>query len=121
MSKLPNVAIVLAACCASRQPYGIRFEEKVPGQWVANWAFAIKESAAKKEGYDRGAINGAFGFDPAYPGCPACRASSFFQCGCGGRGCWDGESLRVTCPWCHMTDEIARDRWITSLDIRHDR
>jgi len=119
LNELPNVVIVMARCSRSRQGFGIRFEEKVRGRWIADWAFAIKETLARREGYDRGTISGAFGFDTSYPGCPHCRAPSIFQCVCGKVACWDGERRTATCPWCGATVELRGH--IESLSAGRDR
>ena len=111
--------VVMARCSQSQQGFGIRFEEQGRGRWVADWAFAIKETPARSASYDRGEITGAFEFDAAYPGCPHCHAPSIFQCVCGQVACWDGESHAVTCPWCGTTVEL-RDP-IGSLSARSDR
>jgi hypothetical protein len=111
--------VVMARCSQTQQGFGIRFEEKGRGRWVADWAFATKETRARSASYDRGEITGAFEFDAAYPGCPHCRAPSIFQCVCGQVACWDGESHAVTCPWCGTTVEL-RDP-IGSLSARSDR
>ena len=103
MSIKPNVVIVLSRCRRSRQPYGMRFEEKGRGNWLADWAFAIKEQSAKREGFDRGEISGAFGFATTYPGCPSCKAPGLFRCGCGKVACWGGVTRTVQCPWCGRT------------------
>jgi hypothetical protein len=116
---LPNVVIVMARCSRSGQGFGIRFEEKARSQWIADWAFAIKEAVARKEGYDRGEITGTFGFATAYPGCPHCHAPSIFQCSCGKVACWDGERRTVTCPWCKVTVEL--DSQIERLSAGRDR
>ena len=107
MREIPNVVIILAKCRNSGQPFGIRIEEKAPAQWAADWAFILQEKKARKEGYDRGEIHGSFGIDPAYPGCPHCRAPGFFKCGCGKVACWDGETRMVTCPWCGSRIELS--------------
>ena len=107
MNDFPDVVVVMARCSQTRQGFGIRFEEKAPGQWIADWAFAIKEAVARKEGYDCGEITGAFGFDPAYPGCPHCGAMNIFGCNCGKVACWDGERRTVTCPWCGGTGKLS--------------
>ena len=100
MNQILNVVIVLSRCSRSRQPFGIRFEEKGRNCWIADWAFPLKETTARREGYDRGEIAGSFTFDPAFPGCPSCRASSFFKCGaCGKVNCWANETV-ITCSWC---------------------
>jgi hypothetical protein len=111
--------VVMARCSQTQQGFGIRFEEKGRGRWVADWAFATKETRARSASYDRGEITGAFEFDAAYPGCPHCRAPSIFQCVCGQVACWDGESHAVTCPWCGTTVELREP--IGSLSARSDR
>lgn len=120
MDRLPNVVIVMARCAYSRQAFGIRFEEKRRHQWTADWAFAIKEAAAKREGYDKGEIIGEFSLDGVYPGCPHCGASHIVKCGvCGKAACWDGLHSTVTCPWCGSTGQIGG--YIESLDTSSDR
>jgi TerY-C metal binding domain len=96
----------MSRCSYSRQAFGIRFEEKAKGQWMANWAFAVKETYAKKEGYDHNTIVGTFTLDTAYPGCPYCQTKSIFKCGCGKVNCWDRKTNTVTCSWCNQTGEI---------------
>src|SRR5437773_163335 len=100
MSAPVHAVIVMGRCSHDRQPFGIRFEEKQRGQRFADWTFAVKETTAKNEGYDRGEITGAFGFDPGFPGCPHCHSKSFFRCACGKVACLNGESMNITCPWC---------------------
>ncbi len=119
MSQHPKVVIVIARCRHSHQTFGIRFEAKQSNTWIADWAFAIKEVAAKREGYDRGKIEGNFHFDAAYPGCPNCHATGIFKCPCSKVACWDGESGRVTCPWCRSTSQISGQ--IESLRVGRDR
>lgn len=85
----------------------MRFEEKSKGRWVADWAFAVKEAYAKKEGYEHTTIAGTFTLDTAYPGCPYCEAKSFFNCGCGKVNCWDGKTKIVACSWCNQTSELG--------------
>ena len=69
----PKVVIIMARCSHSKQSFGIRLEEKLTSQWMADWAFPIKEVAAKREGYDKSEIAGSFSVDDAYPGCPHCK------------------------------------------------
>lgn len=104
---LSNVVIVLARCRRTGHSFGIRVEEKFPGQWKADWAFPIKENVARKEGYGRSEIRGSFSLDDAYPGCPHCTAKPFARCGCGKVACWDGESQTITCPWCGSRGTIS--------------
>jgi len=119
VNELPNVVIVMGRCRSNRQDFGIRFEEKSRNQWTADWTFAVKESAAKKEGFDRSEITGSFGFDRSYPGCPHCHATSAFKCGCGKVACWDGETRAVICPWCSFEGEL--NGAVDSLGIGRDR
>jgi hypothetical protein len=119
MNPIPHVVIVLARCSQNRQGFGIRFEEKAASRWSADWAFAIKETTARKEGYDRAEIRGAFGSDPAYPGCPHCGARGIFKCNCGKVACWDGERRVVTCPWCGSTGGLSGH--VESLRAGNDR
>jgi hypothetical protein len=119
MSELPHVVIVLARCSRSRQGFGIRFEEMQQRQWVADWAFALRETTARKEGYDRGEIAGAFAFAAVYPGCPYCGVRGIFKCGCGKVACWDGETRTVGCPWCGIRCELRGH--IESLGAGSDR
>ncbi|MUG96837.1 hypothetical protein F7734_32650 [Scytonema sp. UIC 10036] len=115
----PKVVIVMARCSHSKQGFGIRVEEKSSQHWVADWAFAIKEAAAKREGYDRSEIAGSFEIDAAYPGCPHCEESSFVKCGsCGKVACWDGKRTTHTCPWCGCKTEISGS--IKNLSVGKD-
>lgn len=102
-----KVVIVMARCNRTKQNFGIRFEEKQKGQWTADWAFAVKETYAKKEGYDLNTITGTFTFDSAYPGCLYCLAKGIFKCSCGKVNCWDRKTNIVTCAWCGQTDELS--------------
>jgi hypothetical protein len=114
-----NIVIAMGRCSQSKQGFGIRFERREANQWQATWAFGMKETVAKKEGYEKTEMNGSFAVDEAFPGCPHCAAHSFFRCGCGKLACWNGESRTVTCPWCGRTGELSGE--ITSLDGGADR
>jgi hypothetical protein len=120
-----NVVIVMARCTQSKQSFGIRLEEKISSQWVADWAFPIKESTATKEGYDKSEIAGSFLLDETYPGCPYCKRSNFCLCGgglfsqCGKVGCSDGEDTIYICPWCSNKGKISGH--IERLNAGNDR
>jgi hypothetical protein len=101
-----NAVVVNARCKRNRQAFGIRMEEKSPRYWVADWAFAVKDAVAKKEGYSQN-ISGRFDFADEYPGCPHCGGKTLMVCSCGKVSCWDGISTRVTCPWCLREVEIS--------------
>ena len=85
---------------------------------MADWAFATKEASARREGYDQTKVVGTFEVDTGYPGCPYCRAPSFFKCSCNRVACWD-EAKQVICPWCHQTIQLTTT--IESLDAGGDR
>jgi hypothetical protein len=106
-SRSPNVVIVMARCSRSRNTFGIRVEEKHNGQWLADWAFALKETTARKEGYGRSEIAGVIKLDLAYPGCPHCHAMGLVKCSCGHVACWDRDRNMVSCPWCGSTGEVS--------------
>jgi hypothetical protein len=114
-----NIVIVMGRCSQSKQGFGIRFERRGGDEWAGTWAFAIKDAAAKREGYEKTQMNGRFSLDDAFPGCPHCSAHGFFCCGCGKLACWNGESRVVTCPWCGRSGELSGE--ITSLDGGGDR
>lgn len=98
---IPTVVIVLARCSRRRQGFALRLEEQGAGRWFADWAFAVAEARASREGYDQGEIAGRFDFADTYPGCPHCEAGGIFRCGaCGKVSCWDGRQQPVTCAWC---------------------
>lgn len=107
MSRPLQVVIVMSRCTRRGGGFGIRFEQLAAGRWAADWAFAIDEAQAGREGYDRNEISGTFEFDAKYPGCPHCEASSIYRCGnCTRVACWDGDRT-VNCPWCRQTGTIA--------------
>jgi hypothetical protein len=114
-----NIAVVAARCGQTAAGFGIRFERSGETHWSATWAFALKESAAKREGYDRSEIGGTIQLDPSYPGCPHCAKSALVRCGtCGQVSCWNGETRLVTCPWCRNRARI--EGAITKLASRND-
>jgi len=115
----PQVVVVMAKCSRANKLFGIRIEEKQPAQWLANWSFSIVEKKAKREGYDRNVVRGTFGTDSSYPGCPHCHSPGFFQCSCGKIACWDGETRKVTCPWCNVRGKLGRE--INHLSAGIDR
>lgn len=114
-----NIVIVMSRCSRSKGGFGIRLEHQSSNQWLATWAFAIKEGIAKKEGYDKSPISGSFALQATYPGCPHCQATGFFKCSCGRVACWNQESRTVTCPWCGQSGELSGE--LTSLDAGTDR
>jgi len=114
-----NIVIVMGRCSRSKQGFGIRFQKREGNDWAATWAFAIKEATANREGYEKTRISGRFTLDTAFPGCPHCSAHGFCACICGRLACWNGESRKVTCPWCGRSVELTGE--ITTLDGGADR
>ncbi len=121
----PKVVIIMARCSKNKQSFGIRLEEKLPGEWIADWAFAIKESVAKREGYEKSEITGSFLIDDAYPGCPYCEEKSFVLCKgtlfsrCNKVSCCSGEQGSIhTCPWCGNKAKISG--YIENLSAGND-
>jgi transposase-like protein len=115
-----QVVIVIAKCISFRQNFGIRFENRNDhNEWVGTWAFPIKESVAKKEGYNKNVITGSFTFSSEYPGCPYCKSVGLIKCSCNNIGCWDGETDTITCPSCGKTSRIIGE--IDSFQSGYDR
>jgi hypothetical protein len=119
MSPRLNVVIVVARCSRSKKYFGIRFEARSTTHWIADWAFALKEAAVKKEGYERNTISGKLTFGDEYPGCPHCENKRLLKCGCGKVSCWDGRDGPVICPWCGSSGEVVGK--IDSLNAGEDR
>jgi hypothetical protein len=114
-----SVAIAVARCTHSRSHFGVRIELKAISTWVADWAFALKESSARKEGYDRTRIEGRFCIGDAYPGCPFCSARSLVQCECGRVSCLADNSTVSRCPWCGHEGHAGGQA--SSLGVGSDR
>ena len=52
METKPNEAVIMLCKCGhSHKTYGLRTEKLGRNHWRVTWAFAIRESAAKNEGY----------------------------------------------------------------------
>ena len=118
-----EVVVVMAKCNNYKNSFGIRLEKQEgkwmsKDKWIADWAFAIKENQAKREGYDKQNISGAFGFADEYPCCPHCENPGLYKCGCGNVACWDGRAEKVTCPWCGANLELEGE--INNLDVGGD-
>lgn len=101
-----NAAVVLCKCPKVHKLYGVRFEER-EGTWFYNWAFPIKESSAKREGYDKCFIKGQVYPTSDYPGCPYCEENGFIICSCGKLCCNIPGKKEFTCEWCGRTGTIV--------------
>ena len=120
-NKVRNIVILSARCSQWKQAFGIRMERRGQSMpWEATWSFALREGAGKKEGYDKTRIDGGIGIGSGYPGCPHCKAPTFFLCGhCQQIGCWDGVSRQMVCSMCQNSNELTET--ITHLDAGTDR
>lgn len=95
-----EASVIIQKCSKSNQFFGVRIQKTPNGDWVRTWAFPVKESYGKTEGFDKNNICGSMFATEEYPGCPYCEAYGFVQCGkCNKISCWDGEES-PTCPWC---------------------
>lgn len=100
-SEFPEARIALCKCKeASGKAYGVRFQRKGT-DWEYTWAFKIKESAAKREGYDKTEIVGQVYPNISYPGCPYCKKETFVVCEkCHKLNCNIITGELFTCDWC---------------------
>jgi len=111
-------SVILAKCSVHGGTFGIRVEKRET-DWVSTWAFPIDDGKARREGFHKTKIKGAFSPTSDYPGCPYCGDNELVQCGCGKMICYSesrvyGSSERMTekkserkskndahrCPWC---------------------
>ena len=102
-----EASVVMCKCSKHHRLFGVRFE-KMAGEWKYNWAFEIKESVARNEGYDRSSIKGNISPTDDYPGCPYCGSMGFVICSCGKLSCLQPNVERFTCEWCGY-DGTLRD------------
>lgn len=101
-----TAVVALSRCAKTKKMYGIRFA-RTGRDWEYTWAFPIQEKAALNEDYDKTTITGTLIQGEEYPGCPHCKAKSFFYCSCGKLNCWNEKSRRVTCAWCNGTGTLS--------------
>jgi hypothetical protein len=120
MTTYADVAIVIARCIGTKAQFGMRWQTEDTTAWLLTWAFRIGESASTREGYAVRQISGALAIDSAYPGCPDCKARSFFVCGgCRHLTCRTGTSRTVTCAWCGQSGELFGT--VSGLQASQDR
>lgn len=100
MIKANEAVVVLAKCGKSHKAYDMRVEKMEKDHWLVTWAFPIKETAAKREGYDKTTVKGDIEFSDEYPGCPYCGGKAFTLCSCGHLNCTVVKSGIFTCEWC---------------------
>ena len=106
MSEINEALVVLCKCGEVHRAYGMRAERTGKERWRFTWAFPIKESSARREGYDKTVIGGDVAFAEEYPGCPYCGQSSFTLCSCGHLSCNILRDGIFTCEWCGMQSRV---------------
>lgn len=97
--------IIMQKCSKAKKPFGVRVQLMSDGDWWRTWAFPMKESQGKNEGFDKNSVKGNMYATEEYPGCPYCHSMGFVQCGsCHKLTCWNGETT-MKCGWCGETME----------------
>lgn len=104
----PEATVAVCKCKESHKTFGVRFEKVAEGHWKYTWAFPMKRSTARREGYDGTIIDGYIEPDDNYPGCPYCGSIHFVVCGCGKLSCAIITGNRITCEWCGLTGPITQ-------------
>lgn len=104
----PEARIAMCKCKEAKgMTYGVRFQRAGDG-WKYTWAFKMKESSAKREGYDNTQIMGNIYPDDSYPGCPYCSTKYFVVCGaCQHLNCNIKTGETFTCDWCGNTGTLG--------------
>ncbi len=98
-----EATVAVCKCKETHKIYGVRFEKVSEGHWKYTWAFPMKESTAKREGYDGTLIDGLIEPAEEYPGCPYCGSRYFVVCACGKLNCNISTGNAFTCEWCGFT------------------
>jgi len=107
MIEKQEAVVVLAKCSETHKTFGIRAEKKAANIWEFTWAFPIKESSAKREGYDHSFVSGNITFSEEYPGCPYCGGRDYTLCSCGHLSCTVIRNGLFTCEWCSNKSAIT--------------
>ena len=87
MNEQNEAVVVLCKCGEAHKTYGIRAEKKAPNSWLFTWAFPIKESSAKREGY--------------------CKEQFIVVCNCGHISCHIVKGNQFTCEWCGLKGTVV--------------
>jgi len=107
MNEYNKALVVLGKCAEVHKTYGIRAEKVASKHWRLTWAFPIKDSSAKREGYDKVSIGGNIDMAIEYPGCPYCGQKYFTVCSCGHISCTILKDGIFTCEWCGAQGTIG--------------
>ena len=102
-----NARILLCRCNENKKIWGIRMEQHEK-EWVATWAFPIRETSAKRENYDETKIKGSIRFTDEFPGCPYCHTHKFIVCNqCGRLSCNLEARGEFICEWCGVQGKVG--------------
>ena len=107
MGEFNEAVVLIAKCGENHKTYGMRLEKIGCDQWLTTWAFPIKESSAKREGYDKVQVKGDIAFGDDYPGCPYCGGHGLTLCPCGHLSCTILKNNIFTCEWCGSKGQIS--------------
>lgn len=107
MSETNEAVVLLSKCGEVHKTYGIRAEKVASSRWRFTWAFPIKDTSAKREGYDKTSISGNIDCADEYPGCPYCGQRNFVVCSCGHISCSVLKNGVFTCDWCGTQGTIG--------------
>ena len=95
--------VMIAKCSKSLKDFGVRWEQGISEEWIATWAFKIKDTKAKTVTITNksGALNGTWSMI-RYPGCPYCGEHELVLClKCHQTFCHDWHKKpELRCPWC---------------------
>lgn len=107
MSESAEAVVILCKCGKNHKTFGIRTEKSTNKKWMMTWAFPIKESTGKREGYDKVSVSGDISMTSEYPGCPYCGQRSLTVCSCGHLCCTITRGNVFTCEWCGAQGQIG--------------
>ena len=107
MREFNEAVVLIAKCGESRRTYGMRLEKTGHDRRLATWAFPIRESSAKRGGYDKVQIKGDISFSDDDPGCPCCGGYGLTLCACGHLSYTILRNDIFTCEWCGTQGKIG--------------
>ena len=104
-----DATVAICKCRETHKTFGVRFEKVSQDLWKYTWAFPMKASTAKREGYDNTVITGSIEPDLDYLGCPYCGIKYFVICSCGRLNCNILPNGIFKCEWCGATSGYLTD------------
>ena len=105
-----TVTVICSRCGKNKTLYGIR-TEKTSGRWYFTWAFPLKDSVAKNEGWSDTVINESPSNREDFNGCPYCKSKALIYCSnCHQLNCYNSEEY-FTCAWCGQGGTVSNTGW----------